>query len=204
MAGRDEQAGSERAAIPSPEADELVRLAVGGDSDAFAELFRITLPIVYRNLCGRCGDPALAEDLSSDTFLRAMRAIGGFEGGSRDFIAWVLRIARNRFFDHVKSGRVRWERVMDETPITISDLDPEADAVAHVEGEALREALGRLTPDQQEVVYLRFLEGLPIADVAEIVGRNEGAVKALQFRAIRSLGRVLQELGTVDLPEQDG
>lgn len=203
MAARDDQVPDERIAIPSPEADELVRRAVGGDVDAFAELFRISLPIVYRNLYGRCGDSALAEDLASDTFLRAMRAIGGFEGGSRDFLAWVLRIARNRFFDHVKSGRVRWELVVDEAPITVSDLDPERDAVARVEGEALRKALAQLTPDQQEVVYLRFLQGLPIADVAEIVGRNEGAVKALQFRAIRSLGRVLEDLGTIDLPEQD-
>lgn len=190
--------------IPSPEADALVGRAIGGDVDAFAELFRASLPVVYRNLYGRAGDAALAEDLTSETYLRALRAIVRFEGDSRDFLAWLLRIARNLFYDHVKSGRMRWEVVVSELPPHASTHDPEEDALERVEGASLRRALSELTPEQQEVVYLRFFEGLPVAQVAEIVGRNEGAVKALQFRALRSLERVLAELGTVDVPEEDG
>jgi RNA polymerase sigma-70 factor (ECF subfamily) len=190
--------------VPSPEADRLVERAIAGDADAFAALFRATLPIVHRNLFGRCGDTALAEDLTSDTYMRAMRAIGTFEGTSRDFLAWVLRIGRNRFLDHVRSGRVRWEVVVDEMPlVTATGDDPEEGAVTSVEGAEVRRALEELTPEQQEVVQLRFLEGLPVADVARIVGRNEGAVKALQFRALRSLGRVLTERGLIEVPEDD-
>src|SRR5688500_16771562 len=93
--------------IPSPEADELVKRAILGDTDAFASLFRLTLPSVYRYLYGRCGDASLAEDLAQDSFMRALRAIEkSFQGKSNDFLAWVIRIARNRFLDHVKSGRV--------------------------------------------------------------------------------------------------
>src|SRR5919109_5394707 len=147
--------------FPSEEADELVRRAIRGDSDAFAALFRITLPSVYRYLYGRCGDAALAEDLAQDSYVRAMRAIqSSFQGGSSDFLAWMIRIARNRFLDHVKSGRVRWEVVVDDMPVTVATGNPEAEALASVQGRELRQALARLTEEQQEIVLLRFFNGL--------------------------------------------
>lgn len=179
--------------LPSPEADALVDLAIAGDTDAFASLFRLTMPSVYRYLYGRCGDAALAEDLAQDAFLRAMRAIQrSFKGGSSEFLAWMIRIARNRFLDHVKSGRVRWEVVVDEMPITFAPGNPEAEALASVEGADLRQALGRLTDEQQEIVLMRFFQGLQISEVAGATGRTEGAVKALQFRALRALARILE------------
>jgi RNA polymerase sigma-70 factor (ECF subfamily) len=178
--------------FPSKEADELVGRAIKGDADAFASLFRITLPSVYRYLYGRCGDAALAEDLAQDSYVRAMRAIKtSFKGGSSEFLAWMIRIARNRFLDHVKSGRVRWEVVVDELPVTVATGNPESEALASVEGDDLRRALGRLTEEQQEIVLLRFFNGLQIAEVAGATGRTEGAVKALQFRALRALARIL-------------
>jgi RNA polymerase sigma-70 factor (ECF subfamily) len=179
--------------VPSPEADTLVELAINGDSDAFASLFRITMPSIYRYLYGRCGDASLAEDLAQDSYVRAMRAIqSSFKGGSSDFLAWMIRIARNRFLDHVKSGRVRWEVVVDELPVTIATGNPESEALASVEGADLRKALSRLTDEQQEIVLMRFFQGLQIAEVAGATGRTEGAVKALQFRALRALARILQ------------
>lgn len=179
--------------VPSPEADKLVALAIDGDSDAFASLFRITMPSVYRYLYGRCGDAALAEDLAQDAYVRAMRAIqSSFKGGSSDFLAWMIRIARNRFLDHVKSGRVRWEVVVDELPVMVATGNPESEALASVEGADLRKALSRLTDEQQEIVLMRFFQGLQIAEVAGATGRTEGAVKALQFRALRALARILQ------------
>jgi RNA polymerase sigma-70 factor, ECF subfamily len=177
--------------IPSPEADALVAAAIGGDSDAFASLFELTLPSVYRFLYGRSGDATLAEDLAQDAYLRAMRAVRtSFTGGSSEFLAWMIRIARNRFLDHVKSGRVRWEVVVDDMPVTTATSDPEREALDAVGGAVLRRALGQLTSEQQEIVFLRFFQGLQITEVAAITGRTEGAVKALQFRALRSLERL--------------
>ncbi|HVE93034.1 MAG TPA: RNA polymerase sigma factor [Actinomycetota bacterium] len=184
--------------IPSPEADQLVQQAKAGDSDAFAALFRATLSIVFNFLYGRSKDRALAEDLASETFLKAMKAIGGFEGTSRDFLSWVLRIGRNQFLDHVKSGRVRWESVVEEMPASVAASNPEREALGRIEGEQLRRALKQLTPEQQEVLSLRFLQDLPIADVAAIVGREQGAVKAMQFRALRSLAKVLAAEGAAE------
>jgi RNA polymerase sigma-70 factor (ECF subfamily) len=189
-----------RIEIPSPEADELVERAIAGDTDAFASLFEITLPSVYRFLYGRSGDATLAEDLAQDSYMRAMRAIRtSFKGASTDFLAWMIRIARNRFLDHVKSGRVRWEVVVEEMPITFAAGNPETEAIQSVSAENLKNALSRLTPEQQEIVLLRFFQGLPIADVAAATGRTEGAVKALQFRALRALERVLHADPSVDL-----
>jgi RNA polymerase sigma-70 factor (ECF subfamily) len=187
-----------RVEIPSAEADEMVAAAIDGDADAFAVLFRSTVAIVHRFLQARCGDSALAEDLTQDTFIRAMRAIGtSFKGGSGDFIAWIIRIARNRFLDHVKSGRVRWELAVEDVPVTLSTLNPEHDVLATIEGIDLRRALSRLTTEQEEVVLLRFLQGLQISEVATVTGRSEGAVKALQFRALRALQKIMVDEGLI-------
>jgi RNA polymerase sigma-70 factor (ECF subfamily) len=194
-----------RVEIPSPEADELVERAIAGDADAFASLFEITLPSVYRYLYGRSGDATLAEDLAQDAYMRAMRAVRtSFKGASMEFLAWMIRIARNRFLDHVKSGRVRWEVVVEETPITFAAGNPEAEAIETVSGGSLRKALERLTPEQQEIVYLRFFQGLQIAEVAAVTGRTEGAVKALQFRALRALERVIASDPSIDLEGRSG
>ena len=186
--------------IPSEEADALVAAAIDGDAAAFASLFEATLPSVYRYLYGRCGDATLAEDLAQDAYLRAMRAVQtSFKGGSTEFLAWMIRIARNRFLDHVKSGRVRWEVVVDEMPVTFARGDPEREALDAVAGGDLRRALRQLTPEQQEIVFLRFFQGLQIAEVATVTGRTEGAVKALQFRALRALERLFVADTTIDL-----
>jgi RNA polymerase sigma-70 factor (ECF subfamily) len=178
----------------------MVMRAVEGDNDAFASLFELTLPSVYRYLYGRCGDASLAEDLAQDAYLRAMRAIGtSFKGSSTDFIAWMIRIARNRFLDHVKSGRVRWEVVVEETPLTFAAGNPETEAIDSIASADLRKTLSRLTDDQQEIIFLRFFQGLQIQEVASITGRTEGAVKALQFRALRALERVLMAEDVIDL-----
>ena len=191
--------------VPSPEADELVGRAIKGDTDAFAQLFRATMPSVFRYLYGRCGDPVLAEDLAQDAFIRAMRAVRtSFQGRSSEFLAWMIRIARNRFLDHVKSGKVRWEVMVDDVPAQIATGtvgNPEAEALNTVEGAELRKALEELTVEQQEIVLLRFFEGLPINEVAVATGRTEGAVKALQFRALRALSRVLGSQGVFDRGE---
>ena len=191
---------AQRVEIPSPEADELVERAIAGDTDAFASLFEITLPSVYRYLYGRSGDATLAEDLAQDAFMRAMRAIQtSFKGASTEFLSWMIRIARNRFLDHVKSGRVRWELVVDETPVTLATGNPETEAIDAVAGGHLRKALNRLTAEQQEIVLLRFFQGLQIAEVAAVTGRTEGAVKALQFRALRALERVIANDPSIDV-----
>ncbi|MGH8867164.1 MAG: ECF subfamily RNA polymerase sigma factor, BldN family [Actinomycetes bacterium] len=171
-----------------------VSRAQRGDADAFGELYDTYLSTVYRYVLYRVGSSALAEDLTSETFLRALRRIGSFTWQGRDFGAWLVTIARNLVTDHFKSGRFRLE----VTTAEMLDADrvedgPEDSVVASITNVALFDAVKRLSPEQQECIVLRFLQGMSVAETAQIMGKNDGAVKTLQYRAVRSLARIVPQ-----------
>ncbi|MGQ0844298.1 MAG: ECF subfamily RNA polymerase sigma factor, BldN family [Sporichthyaceae bacterium] len=177
--------------------EELVARAKAGDSDAFAGLYDKYLDVVFRYISYRVGSRPLAEDLTSETFLRALRGMGGFTWQGRDFGAWLITIARNLIADHYKSSRFRLE-------ITIADMvttegnqeaaeSPEGAVLRHFTNSALLAAVKQLNPAQQECLVLRFLQGLSVAETAKIMGKNEGAIKTLQYRAVRTLAQLLPE-----------
>lgn len=111
----------------------------------------------------------------------------------RDFGAWLVTIARNLVADHYKSGRVRLEVTTAETddPVTRQEDGPEQVVLASMTHGIVRTALRELSDDQRECIVLRFLHGLSVAETAVAMGRNSGAVKALQYRAVRALARAL-------------
>jgi RNA polymerase sigma-70 factor (ECF subfamily) len=204
-----EALGDTRVAIPrqssggrppcddDPEASRLmglVDLARSGDCDAFGLLYDHYNGTVFRFLYYRVGSHSLAEDLTSETFFRALRSMSGFKWQGRDFGAWLITIARNLVADHFKAGRTRLETATDD----LSDHDtatpgPEDDVLASLTNEVLLRALRELAPEQQECLVLRFLQGMSIAETAKILQRSDGAVKQLQLRAIRNLGKLLPE-----------
>ena len=172
----------------------LVDLARSGDCDAFGLLYDHYNGTVFRFLYYRVGSHSLAEDLTSETFFRALRSMSGFKWQGRDFGAWLITIARNLVADHFKAGRTRLETATDD----LSDHDtatpgPEDDVLASLTNEVLLRALRELAPEQQECLVLRFLQGMSIAETAKILQRSDGAVKQLQLRAIRNLGKLLPE-----------
>ena len=172
----------------------LVDLARGGDAEAFGQLYDHYVATVYRFLYYRVGAHALAEDLTSETFFRALRAMGSFRWQGRDFGAWLVTIARNLVADHFKSGRYRLEVSTDE--ILSHDTETtglEDDVITGMTNEILIDALRRLPSEQQECLVLRFLQGMSIADTAKALGRSEGAIKQLQLRAVRKLAKALPE-----------
>jgi RNA polymerase sigma-70 factor (ECF subfamily) len=180
----------------SPDVDglrTLVLRAKTGDADAFGMLYDRYLDLVYRYVYFRVGSHALAEDLTSETFLRALRGIADFTWQGRDFGAWLVTIARNLVADHFKSGRYRLEvstpEVLD-TPLDGPHI-PENAVVANMINERVLRAVRELGPEQQECVVLRFLHGMSLAETALIMGKKSGAIKALQFRATRALARAL-------------
>ncbi|GAA3792305.1 hypothetical protein GCM10022226_09430 [Sphaerisporangium flaviroseum] len=166
-----------------------------GDADAFAALYDRYVDLVYRYVYFRVGCHALAEDLTSETFLRALRRIADFTWQGRDFGAWLVTIARNLVTDHYKSGRYRMEvstaEVLD-TPLDGPHI-PENAVVTTMVNERVLRAVRDLGAEQQECVVLRFLHGMSLAETALIMGKKSGAIKALQFRAIRALARALPE-----------
>jgi RNA polymerase sigma-70 factor (ECF subfamily) len=182
---------------PGPEAAanpvmELVGRAQEGDGEAFGALYDHYADTVYRYIYYRVGSRATAEDLTSESFLRALRRIGTFTWQGRDFGAWLVTIARNLVADHFKSSRFRLEvttgEMLDSNQVEPS---PEESVLESLSNAALLEAVRRLNPQQQECVTLRFLQGLSVAETARIMGKNEGAIKTLQYRAVRTLARLL-------------
>ncbi|PVZ10081.1 RNA polymerase sigma-70 factor (TIGR02952 family) [Actinomycetospora cinnamomea] len=186
-------------AIPDDDTAEgwaLVRAAQDGDTQAFGQLFDRYHDTVFRFVLFRLGDRPAAEDLTQETFVRAYRRIASVSYQGRDIGAWFVTIARNLVLDHVKSSRYRLEsshaEVADVAPATLRP-GPENEVIAGATHAELLRCVAKLGEDQQECIALRFLQGLSVAETAEIMGRNEGAVKALQHRAVRRLAQLLPE-----------
>ncbi len=175
---------------------ELVHLAQAGDADAYGALYDRYVNMVYRYVRHRVADPHLAQDLTAETFLRALRRIGSFTWQGRDVGAWFVTIARNLVADHYKSGRYRLELTTDDVTASApvaSEPGPEDVVLTRLQSAALLEAVRRLGPEQQECISLRFLQGLSVSETAKVMGRNDGAVKALQYRAVRNLAQLLPD-----------
>jgi RNA polymerase sigma-70 factor (ECF subfamily) len=175
----------------------LVQRAQAGDNDAFGELYDRYVDLVYRYVYYRVGSAQVAEDLTSETFLRALRRLSSFTWQGRDVGAWFVTIARNLIADHYKSSRYRLELTTEDVT-TVSESrashdGPEGAVLEAMQNKVLLEAVRKLNAEQQECIVLRFLQGLSVAETALAMGKNDGAIKALQYRAIRTLGRLLPE-----------
>lgn len=170
----------------------LVDAAQRGDADAFGQLYDRYADSVFRYVLFRVGDRALAEDVTSETFLRAFRRIGSLTYQGRDVGAWFVTIARNLVLDHVKSSRFRLEvATADPDDKNNTQAGPEHQVITQLTHTELLRCVEQLGDDQRECIVLRFLQGLSVAETAEIMERNEGAIKALQHRAVRRLAQLL-------------
>jgi RNA polymerase sigma-70 factor (ECF subfamily) len=172
----------------------LIELAQGGDAEAFGQLYDRYVTGVFRYLYFRVGSTQLAEDLTAETFLRALRSLHTFEWKGKDFSAWLTTIARNLMNDHFKSRRVRSEFSTDTFPDRPdAGRGPEEDVLSSLSNEELMQAVSRLPDDQRDCVLMRFVQELSIAETAQVLGRSEGAIKQLQLRAVRSLAKMLRQ-----------
>ncbi|MGY1651458.1 sigma-70 family RNA polymerase sigma factor [Geodermatophilus sp. SYSU D01119] len=183
-------------ALPGDRVDvwTLVRQAQDGDAEAFGRLYDHYVTLVYRYVLHRVGDRAQAEDFTSETFVRALRRIDSLSFQGRDVGAWLVTIARNIIRDHVKSSRFRLE----VTTADMRDADqatdgPEDAVVARLTNEQLLACIRQLGSEQQECISLRFLQGLSVSETAAVMGKKDGAIKALQHRAVRRLASLLPE-----------
>ncbi|GAA1585571.1 sigma-70 family RNA polymerase sigma factor [Kribbella hippodromi] len=171
--------------------DELIRRAQTGDAAAFGRLYDRHVHSIYRYTYSKTTSRSLAEDLTSETFLRAFRAIAR-PRAKLNFAAWLVTIARNVVIDHHRSGWNRLAIVTDEVdPRADEAIGPEQAALASVGTAALRAAVARLPDDQRECLALRFFAGLSINETAAAMARTDGAIKQLQFRAMNRLRRIV-------------
>jgi RNA polymerase sigma-70 factor (ECF subfamily) len=173
----------------------LVELARNGDADAFGMLFDHYQGSVYRFLFHRTRSATLAEDLTSETFFRALRSMSGFRWQGKDFGAWLMTIARNLATDHFKSGRTRLEMTTEDMSLHDDGTHdgPENAVLTSLTNEALLGALTELPAEQRDCLVMRFLQGMSIAETAAVLGRSDGAVKQLQLRGVRNLAKLLPD-----------
>lgn len=173
----------------------LVDAAKTGDRQAFAALYTKYQPLVWRYIARRVRPRETADDLTQDVFRRALTAIARYEHRGVDLGAWFMTMSRNIVADHFKSGPSRLlvsagtDEYFDGQVDDDQWVSPETRAVYVDDKAALGAAIARLNDDQRTCIRLRFLCGYTVAETAVAMGRNEGAVKALQYRATGALRR---------------
>jgi RNA polymerase sigma-70 factor, ECF subfamily len=180
---------------PIPDQATLALRAVSGERGAFGALYERHVDGVFHYVHFRVGDVDVAADVTQDIFVRAFRGISRLRNPER-FVPWLMRIAHNLVQNHRREAtrrRERWTAPLDDdTPeIAVPDTAPELET--KLAAEKVARAAKGLTDDQQQVIALRFVAGLTLAETAEILGRSDDAVKKLQRRALSSLRRLLDE-----------
>jgi RNA polymerase sigma-70 factor (ECF subfamily) len=170
--------------------DRLVEQAKGGDAWAFGLLFDHYHVAVYRFIASRVQRPADAEDLTQLVFVKALEALPRYEARGIPFGGWLFRLARNTVIDHV---RTRHEHA--DLDAVIGHAGPEAGpdevTVARADLDEVAVALAALTEEQRDAITLRFFAGLSAREAAVVMGKQEGTIRGLQFRAIAALRRQL-------------
>ena len=141
----------------------------------------------------RTGDQTLAEDLTGQVFLKMLEAIRNRKAWHSSFSGWIYRIAHNIVIDFYRQRGTQQQVSLDDEPMLTSlDDNPVSATELKLDVERLRAAIDRLTDEQAEVISLRFLEGYSINEVAEMMNKSEGSIKALQYRAVANLRQLLQ------------
>jgi len=174
--------------------ESLVRRAQKRDQEAFAQLYEEHFDKIYRYLALRIGNEMEAEDMTQQVFLKALRSISSFRWKGVPFSAWLFRIAHNQAVDYLRKKTKRAAVPLDES-LADSDDTPQSAAERKLDAERLLSATSQLTEAQREVISLRFTSELSIAEVSRVMGKSQGAVKALQHSAIVALRRRLLVTG---------
>ncbi|HLX34717.1 MAG TPA: sigma-70 family RNA polymerase sigma factor [Candidatus Limnocylindrales bacterium] len=169
--------------------DRLVADAQGGDPEAFGRIFDEFHGAIFRFVASRVG-PNDAEDLTQLVFVKALEALPRYEARGIPFGGWLFRLARNASIDHVRTNHEEAD-LTEVSSRPSEDRGPEGLTILRTDLDAVAGALQQLTPDQREVITLRFFAGLTPRETARIMDRNEGTIRGLQFRAIESLRRAL-------------
>ena len=171
--------------------ESLVRRAQQHDQEALTQLYEENFDKIYRYVVLKIGDRTEAEDITQQVFLKALKSISSFRWKGTSFSAWLYRIAHNQIVDYLRRKTKRATVPLDESLAGSDSSNPRVEAERNLDIEDLASATRKLTKAQQEVISLRFTSELSIAQVAGIMGKREGAIKALQHSAILSLRRVL-------------
>lgn len=183
-----------RSAVIEIDDDQFIALARGGDRTAFGELYERYALRVFRHAQFLTGDPVLAEDVTAQVFLKALEAIPRYESRGVPFVAWLLRITCNTVINHRKSAKnFGHSQIPDTIEATGAFFSPEHSCEIKVDGERVWHEVRRLPYEQRQVIVMRFIDDLGYPDIASVLGKSVGAVRVIQFRALASLRRMLDQ-----------
>jgi len=172
------------------EEQKLLQSASELNTKALAEIYDTFSPGIYRYAMRLLGDVTLAEDCVSETFARFLKSLQERRGPRDNLQAFLYRIAHNWIVDHYRKDG----KTVELSDVLRSEADvPEVEAAKHIRQEQVREAIRQLTPDQQRVILLKYLEDWSNEEVARAMKKPIGAVKSIQHRALKSLYRFLAE-----------
>lgn len=173
--------------------NDLLSRARQLDGNVLAEIHDRYYPEVYRYVRFRLDDPLLCEDIAGEVFLRLIEAFSRQRGPDHNLRAWLLSTATHLINDHLRRRYRRRTQPLDEQEVEalVDDANPASIWEGAFESQQVRQAIARLTPDQQQVLALRFADERSLEETARLVGKNVNAVKALQFRALGALRRLL-------------
>lgn len=170
----------------------LVQQAIYYDDAAFAALYERYLSRVYRHVFYWVPDPADAEDITQEVFVKAWRAIGRYKITGAPFITWLIAIARNLITDHFRA-RKRLVPLNESVAATQDDKPgPESIAETALSQNDVRNAIAQLNGAKQRVIQMRFIEGSSYSDIARALNKSEGAVRVIQFRALSDLRKIME------------
>lgn len=169
------------------------------DRKTLATIYDDYQPLIYRYIYRRTGEVEVARDLTAGVFERFLQAVGKGKGPDDNFRAWFYRVAHNIVVDHYRRQQHRNHVPLYDGALISSD-GPDKVVERHLQAERLRSALSRLTADQQQVISLKFMEGLSNQEVAAVLDKPVGAVKSLQHRALAALNRQLDQVEEEVLP----
>lgn len=168
--------------------EQILALAASGDEKAFAWLYQKYVTRIYNYVYFRTGNPADAEDLTAKVFMRAMRHIRNYRDLGLPFSAWLYRIAHNLVANwHRDNGRKKEIPLDDAISLPVLSKHPESEVVKREETEKLLRIIRKLPPERQQLIILKFVEQLSNAEIGEIMGKSEGAIKSLYHRTLLSL-----------------
>lgn len=168
----------------------LIASAQAGDREAFTEIYRLHSQRVYRHICYVTGDPHEADDLTNETFIQAWKSISKYEDRGVPIEHWLLKIGHRMATHHLK----RRKPVQDIENVRLEDTSerqPEHLLEMAGEVESLRAAVLKLPEVHRQVVIWRFIEGMSYDEVAGMLGKSSGAIRVVQFRALRQLREIL-------------
>jgi len=182
-----------RSRTPLENERQLVLQAQAGSGEAFGQLYDAYMERIYRFVYFRVEDQQTAEDITSQVFLKAWSNLGRFRFSRTPYLAWLYTIAHNAVIDHYRTRKVTTalEDVQLSQPDYAEAVENEIDVT--VEMKSVKAAMRTLTDEQQQVLTLKFMDGLSNNEIARHLGKREGAIRALQMRGLQALAKQLAE-----------